>query len=442
MNIKLNFEPSINRWLLILVAGLLSGLLASFALIQFTIQTVADPSLDVSRAVLEAASNYFPSASVLQARLAANLIEARIDEAQTHEQVAELAYAHAQRAVQLAPKVFENQVLLAVTAEARGDLPMAETALQQAVQLAPQRSSVQWRLANLWLRMGKDNEASALLGQVVQRQPTYLPEALGLLWQTTQGNVARVQTLIGPPVNHQLEFCRFLIAQEQFESAAQVFGALNSPALLDKQTDEQKAQTERSLRGQILTQLINAGKTESAAQLWQQAFAKADEWGNGKIWNGDFERPIQKEFTQFDWNLTSNNRVRVLVANDAAHGGRQALKLSYLGKETTRLASEIRQLVLVQPGKRYRLEFFWRAEALVSPDGPYVALVRNDNQTEVAASAPVRNGSTDWQAGVVEFQAPASLTSLSIAIKQTPKFSYTEPTKGAVWFDDFQLREL
>jgi len=33
------------------------------------------------------------------------------------------------------------------------------------------------------------------------------------------------------------------------------------------------------------------------------------------------------------------------------------------------------------------------------------------------------------------------MSAVLISIKRKPKFSYDEPTRGTVWFDDFSLKE-
>jgi hypothetical protein len=41
----------------------------------------------------------------------------------------------------------------------------------------------------------------------------------------------------------------------------------------------------------------------------------------------------------------------------------------------------------------------------------------------------------------MDFVAPSNAPALIVAVKQTPRFSYVDPTQGMVWFDDFTLTE-
>lgn len=439
MTLRLHLKSSIARWLLISFAGLCGGLLASSALMRFAVNAVADASLDMPREVIEGAAAYFPNSPELHARLAAKLVEAQVDEAQHHEQVAALAQQHARAAVQLAPYRYDNYVLLAVANEMLGDLTGAETALRQALALAPSRASVRWRLSNLLLRAEKSSEAAAELQKVVRADASYLPEALSLLWQINPSQLEALRGLAGNELKSKLVLADFLVQQEQYEAAAETYTGLNAEEL--SKLPELLAVGGVPSPGVILDRLLAAGRVPLAAKLWQKLNGSVENWGVGVIWNGGFELPLKTGLTQFDWNLQSNPRVRVGLAEEQGHNGRYSLKLAYVGKETTRLDSEIQQRLLVAPGKKYQVECFVKTDKLVSPDGPQLAILRADDKTLLAASSIVANGTQNWQPLKFEFATPTGVEAVWLVIKQTPQFSYTEPTKGAVWFDDFRVTE-
>jgi tetratricopeptide (TPR) repeat protein len=435
MTLQLDFEPSLQRWLLVLGVGVLGGWLASASLLHFTVAALTDPSIGASRELLESAVSYFPNASKLHARLAANLVESQIDQQQDHAQLAALAGAHLHTAIRLAPSQFDHYVLLAVVAEQQDDLAGARAALQHALQLAPHRLSLHWRLGNLQLRMGQLTEAAQVFARIVKANPAYLPEALSLLWQAGDGQLALLTTLAGEVPAQQLALANFLAGQEQYEAATSIFAGL-----LRAQPASAAALPQA---GELLTRLLGAGQYAMAAQLWTGLGANTQPWGPGAIWNGGFERPLQLGFSQFDWNFSVNPRVRVGITNESAQQGQASLKLVYLGKETTRLEHEVRQLVLLAPGVHYRLECLVKTESLQAPDGPQIALLRVSDQTVLAASPVIANGTRDWQPLRVEFTAPpAGLTPAWVTLRQIPQFSYTEPTHGTVWFDEFRLTAL
>lgn len=439
MILNLRLKTSIARWFLIFFVGLCGGLLASIALMRFAVNAMADASFDIPREVIEGAVEYFPNASELHSRLAAKLVEANVDELQDHEQIAKLAHQHANEAVRLAPLRYDNYLLLAVSNEMLGDLPAAETALRKALTLAPHRASVRFRLANLLLRTDKTSDAATEFRKVAAADDSYLPEVMSLLWQIYPNQVEPLRQLVGNGLKAKLLLADFLIQQEQFEAAAEVYTGLDDQSL--NKVPELIATGGAPSPSVILDKLLAAGRTKLAAQLWQKLFDRAGHWSAGMVWNGGFELPLKTGFTQFDWNLQSNQRVRVGLAEEQGHSGHFALKLGYLGKETTQLETEIRQLMPVVPGKKYQVECYVKTDKLSSPDGPQVAILRADNKTPLAASPAVANGSQNWQPLNFEFTVPAGTEAVWLVVKQTPQFSYTEPTKGAVWFDDFRVIE-
>jgi hypothetical protein len=159
------------------------------------------------------------------------------------------------------------------------------------------------------------------------------------------------------------------------------------------------------------------------------------------MWNESFETPVRSNFAQFDWNLGQSKYARIGITTATARTGQRSLKISYNGVDTTTLNNEVRQLVKARPGALYTLACYVKAEKLLTPDGPQVVVTTQDSATPIAASAAIEAGSYDWRLLTMDFAAPSNAQAIIIAVKQTPQFSYVDPTSGTVWFDDFVLRE-
>jgi hypothetical protein len=102
-------------------------------------------------------------------------------------------------------------------------------------------------------------------------------------------------------------------------------------------------------------------------------------------------------------------------------------------------------LVVVNPGTHYRVECYARPEGLVSSEGPRIVVTTQRSSEWLASSEPIATGTSDWQRLATEFTAPTSAdgsaVALFVSIKRKPKFSYDEPTRGRIDFDDFTLTE-
>jgi hypothetical protein len=255
-----------------------------------------------------------------------------------------------------------------------------------------------------------------------------MPQMLPLLWSLSNGDVKALSAATPPTSKAQLELAIYLLRQLRVQEATDVFISVDA--------------RERRIRdetGSFLQALINSGMVDLARRLWVETITDDRQAQDALVWNGSFEADPVRALSQFDWSLTGNRFAKVAVDNANAHTGSRSLRVSFNGIDTTRLENEIRQLVVVQGGKRYRLECYVRTKDFDSPEGP--RLVVTAANAEIASSQLVAQGSADWHAIAVEFTAPAGAKSVNISIRRIPKFSYDDPTKGTVWFDDFVLKE-
>jgi len=194
--------------------------------------------------------------------------------------------------------------------------------------------------------------------------------------------------------------------------------------------------------------LIDAGSAYAAKQLWTDLRSTPPAKREALFWNGDFEyrspldESIQPETRSlFDWHLGPSSYARIGVDNISNGAGSQSLRLSFLGRDTTTLRNEIRQLVPLKHGSRYRIDVAFLTKNLQSPLGPRVAVV-SDTRV-IAQSEPIPNGTSNtWRYLNFEFIAPSDNERKYISIIRQPSFSYDDPTSGTVWFDDFQLTEI
>lgn len=428
--IRLDLRRNAVRIAMLAMAILVSGLFILLSFAHFVMAVVADARTPVSQEVIVATANYFPNSARVQARLAARLVESGVDESQSHEHTAERAVYHASRAVTLSPWSYELRVLLAAARELNGDLAGAETDLREALKLAPLNTNVRWRLANLLVRLDKQDQALNELRAVTDADPARLPATLNLVWQASGENLEAVKQVTASRPEAQLVLAQFLAQQAQVKAAADIFSQI-----------DRHERFRLPGGGRLIDALINVGQIELADQLWRETVSGDHLVGRQLIWNESFETPINKGLAQFDWQIGQTRYARIGVVSGTAHTGQHSLRIKYAGIETTKLETEVRQLIVVRPGARYRLQCYTRTEALVTPDAPQLAVMKPGTSTPIAVSSVITTGSNDWQPLLVDFVVPDGINLLMITIKQTPEFSYVDPTQGTVWFDDFTLEE-
>jgi tetratricopeptide (TPR) repeat protein len=425
MVIRLNLTTLISR--LALALGAIAGCLLLVVIIisRFVIGTLSDDRLAVTRDMLQVPVEYFPGSARLNARLAA---------AELSEGDRDLAKAEscAQRAVNLSPHDYRFRLTLASIKEAGGDRTAAEDSLESALSLAPNYWSVHYRLGNLLFREGKLTQSLEHFRIAINANAELLPGTLDLLWRASRGDVNAVQTAVGSDPKANLSLAQFLLKMSRPVEAVSVFSSIDRS---DRMASSQASSA-------FLNSLIAAGKLEAARSLWID-FAGTDN-KSALIWNGGFESDISKDFTQFQWSFDRSEYARFAIDPAVAHTGSRSLRIEFIGRDTTQLDNQIRQLVPLRPGAQYRLEFYARSSGLETPEGPRVVVTDNVSKW-IAASEPVAQGSNDWRHQTVDFVAPENANGgaagIFVSIKRKPKFSYDEPTRGTIWFDDFSITE-
>jgi hypothetical protein len=187
---------------------------------------------------------------------------------------------------------------------------------------------------------------------------------------------------------------------------------------------------------------MRAGRIDLARDVWE-IFE-----GNGQqaiIHNGSFEYAPTKRFTQFDWSLTESNYARIDIDQTTARTGSRSIRINFAGRDTTRLDQEIKQIVALRAGVRYRLECYAKTDDLVTPEGPRVVVSDSATSSMIARSEPVKAGTNNWQVLTIDFVAPQSgksnASGVQVSIKRLPKYAYDDPTQGIIWLDDFSIVE-
>lgn len=403
--------------------GAIAGglLLVALVVSRFVIGTLANHRIPATRDTLRVPVEYFPGSARLNARLASAELSAS-------DRDLELAESHAQRAVNLSPYDYRFRLTLATIKEAGGDRAAAEESLKSASALAPNYWSVHYRLGNLLVREGKLTQSLDEFRIAASINRELLAGTLDLVWRASGGDVNAVQAVCGNDPRTRLALAHFLLKVSRAAEAASIFSSID-------RRDRIALSRESSA---FLDTLIAAGKLETARDLLTD-LAGSDR--QAPIWNGSFEADIAKDFAQFEWSLGRTEYARLAIDETVARTGSRSLRIDFAGQDTTSLDNEVKQRMALRPGVRYTLECYAKTSGLETPEGPRVVVTGGASPVWIAASEPVAQGSTDWQRLTVDFVAPESASGAFVSVKRKPKFSYDEPTRGTVWFDDFSIRE-
>jgi tetratricopeptide (TPR) repeat protein len=425
MKLNLDLQKLPVRLFFLVITLAFCGWLMVIVVNRFIIDTLADPRIPVERERLASTLAAYPDSARLNARYAqAEMLNINRD--------LEKLSLTAQRAVNLSPYNYNYRLLLASTQEMKGDRAAAEKTLEKAIQLAPANPETHWQMANVQLREGKLAEALPEFKLAASNKRGFLPATLDLIWRASGGKSEAVEAVTGDDTQSRVALANFLIKQSRPTDAVKIFSRI------DRQ--ERLALPESS---GLISSFIEKGSLSLARELWINLVSNSNDAQAALIWNGSFESDPVKNFAQFDWNFTRSDYATLGIDTNTAHTGSRSLKIDFAGKDTTKLDNEIKQAIALEAGQKYRLECFVKTDKFSAPEGPRLVLTEIKTNTSVASSEPVASGTSDWHRISVEFIAPPqSVNGLTLTIKRIPKFSYDEPTRGVIWFDDFNITKV
>jgi hypothetical protein len=252
--------------------------------------------------------------------------------------------AELERAAALGPMSSAPRLRLGLAAEARGDVKNAEMWLLDAAR-ADHEYEPRWALANFYFRQDRRDDFwkwmhSALEVSYGDRRP-----AFDLCWRVGKdaGEILRR----GIPAHRDVLAAMLSYTLQKHRDDAGTVA--NELAKFHDPGDV-------PLLDAACSVLLDAGDAGGAAHLWTAAGHSSA----GGVWNGNFAGVPTGE--GFDWRL--ENPPGVTLAR--SEGPRLRVELSGRQPENVRL---LRQIVLLDPNRRYRLEWMSRTNGLPEVTG-------------------------------------------------------------------------
>ena len=315
-----------------------------------------------------------------------------------------------------------------------------EQALRRAVELAPGYADPRWFLGNYLLRRGRDAEAFAELQKAAEINPArYQGPVLDVAWQLYGGNIKAMLGAMGGAEALRAALVEYLIGREQLDDARRLWQSL----------DAAQQQGQRAL-GEKLQRSIFARKQFAAVLDIQRGFggtggdsgaAATAQPSVGTLLNGGFEGPVAppgKSF--FDWQVAPVAQAQINLDERQRHGGARSLRIVFDATSPLDFRN-VSQFVVVEQSARYRLEFYVRAEDLKSVSTPLAEVVDAADPARVLArSAPLRQGTEDWQQVALDFTTGAQAEGITVRLSRSPCDAPVCPLFGKVWYDDFTLQ--
>ncbi|MDT7604365.1 MAG: hypothetical protein QOF61_2362, partial [Acidobacteriota bacterium] len=286
-------------------------------------------------------------------------------------------------------------------------------------------------LGNLLLRAGRETEAVTELRSAAESDRELRGPIFASVWSIYNGDVDRVTAAVAETPSVRAELIEYLVRQKRVDDALRLWSSL-SPQ--DKR--RQHAAGETLARG-----LLENRRYGAALEVTRGGAGEDLRAGVGQVANGGFEYEIGAPGKdRFGWTATPVAQAQIGIDPRTMHSGARSLRITFNAPSSIAFAN-VTQLVVVEPGARYHLEFFVRTEAVKSVSTLAVDVVSGAaNGKVLAASAPVPNGTNDWQQVSVEFIAPTDTDGVVLRIRREPCTEEACPIFGKIWYDDFNLQ--
>ncbi|HEX7956737.1 MAG TPA: tetratricopeptide repeat protein, partial [Pyrinomonadaceae bacterium] len=362
----------------------------------------------------------------LAARLAPADADAHFARAWLHTSAGELEAARRDyaRALELRPRDYVLWLELGKLHERLGETEAGLGALVRAAELAPHYAQPRWQLGNALLRSGRRAEAAEELRRAAASDPTLYPNLVETLWQASGRDPHALLRDARPQTPGQT----LAVARLFVKSGAAAEGL--------KLLRESGANVPAEERRALVADLLAAEEFAAAHEFWSEGRGA----GRETFADAGFEGELRADEEGFGWRFARDAQaVRLSLDPDSPREGAQSLKVEYAG-DSEPSSPAVWQLLLVEPGARYRLTFSARTKELVTGGPPYVSVVSASRSGETLATFPPLPRATDgWQDFSSEFVAPPA-GAVRVLLGRRPCPQSPCPAFGGVWLDAFELK--
>jgi len=162
----------------------------------------------------------------------------------------------------------------------------------------------------------------------------------------------------------------------------------------------------------------------------------------GSLINGSFEDDVEVGHQGFGWQIPGNINGLTLSVDTAEHEhGAKSLRIDFHGNADPQ-ARLVSQLVVVEPGGRYRLSIQAMTKSFVSAARPVVRLVdASDEKLTALGESLIAADAVGWQPYVISFAAGPNTRAVRLIVSRENCPEISCGAFGTLWLDSIRLVE-
>ena len=306
-----------------------------------------------------------------------------------------------------------------------GDTAGALQAFDQAIARAPHYSQPRWSRGNVLLRNKQYDEAFKDLNQAAQSDPDLVPTLLDLAWGLSRGDAALTEQLVEVRGDKmRIAFAQLLARHGRAQAAVAQF--------------VQARDVSDAVKAQLIDILSAKDAFKEAFVIWKTTQAVQ---ASPAINDGGFEGSLSFGETGFGWRVPRDlQATAVSLDSTQPHTGAKSLRIDLNGIAN---AGWLSQLVLVEPSRRYRINFASRSQDIVSGGLPYLAITdAAQGGKQLGQSPPLAKGTSDWRVYSIEFTTTEKTSAVLLSVLREGCTTSPCPIFGSLSFDSFSVEQL
>lgn len=336
----------------------------------------------------------------------------------------------AEETVRLAPNDYRWRVELARLLAQDEQVARAESEFKRAADLAPNYAMVRWHYGNFLLRQERVDDAFAQLKIAAAGNGFYRDQVFSLAWDFYAKDASRLESLAGDNTQSRTQLAYFFASRGRAEDALRNWNLLSA---------DEKAANSQFLK--TMSQGVFEQGYYPQALEFEKQLGVDDDAQPEAITNASFEKTLSGETkSRFTWQIARNiPKMEIASDQNVKHSGNRSVRMTFRGFDQPAL-SNISQVVVVVPQKKYRLRFWMRTENLKSAGTPLIEILNANDSKSIARTQSFATGSNDWQEITLDFSTPENCSAIVI---RTIRASCGEdcPMTGIFWYDDFELQK-
>jgi tetratricopeptide (TPR) repeat protein len=334
-----------------------------------------------------------------------------------------------EQAVALRPADYTLWQQLGLLRDQAGDKAAAVAAFDESIKRAPFYSQPRWNRGNVLLRSGQYEAAFADLNQAAQSNPDLIPILIDLAWGISRGDVKLTEELT--QINGdkmRIAFAKLLARRGKGQEAiAQLRAAGNVP---------------EAVRGELIDQLLTKSAFKEAFEIWRGApgLQSQNEQPGPSLYDGGFEGSLSFGESGFGWRVPRHlQATSISLDSGQPHSGSKDLRIEFSGNSNPNVS----QLILLEPSRRYRINFASRSQDVVTGGLPLIVVSDAAGDSKrLGQSAPLPKGTSEWQSYSFEFTTTPATSAVVLSLQRESCTTSPCPIFGSISLDSFSVEQL